>query len=254
MESPEERSAARAGLPPGQRRRARLPRFGTHAHLPPPSVPPEPTIELQLFGRPAGSVPVTRLGDLPRVRVVADFHCVAGWSVTDLDWEGVAFTDFWREVVDPLAQRDDPPATHLTLVGLDGYRCVVDLRDVLDGRALLADHLDGRPLSRNLGAPVRFVSPEQYGFVSTKHLSAIEVHDGDPGENFGTASRLARAVMRKPLFARHPRSRVWSEERSSALPNWAVRPFYRAISPAIAALCWCGRDDDRPTSQETSRA
>ena len=59
--------------------------------------------------------------------------------------------------------------------GLDGYRSFATIEDVLAEDVLIAEHLDGRPLDGDHGAPVRLVSPSQYGFISTKHLCRIEV-------------------------------------------------------------------------------
>ena len=52
---------------------------------------------------------------------------------------------------------------------------------------LVAERLDGRPLDSDHGAPVRLVSPNQYGFVSTKHLCRIDVRSADPGPAFRRA-------------------------------------------------------------------
>ena len=56
---------------------------------------------------------------------------------------------------------------------------------------------DGRPLDGDHGAPVRLVSPAQYGYISTKHLCRIEVHSGEPED--------ARASgIRARLFRNYP--------------------------------------------------
>ncbi len=226
---------ARATLPPGQRRVPHKLRFGTHLHQAPPKVPEDPVLTLHILGAHARTIPLAELAHWPRTTLRADFHCVAGWTATDLEWQGILFGTFWRDAVRPLLPPRGPEPTHLVLVALDGYRCVVDLRDALADNVLIADTLDGEPLDRDQGAPARLVSPDQYGFISTKHLTAIEVHDHEPAENFGTASRLG-SLMVRPFFARHPRSRVWHEERNAQVPTWLIRPFYRAITPPIAYL------------------
>ena len=239
-----DRNLGRAGtsrvLPPGQRDADSKRRFGTHLHCPPPDLPEHPALALRVLGEPEASIPMTALLELPRLRIRADFHCVAGWSATDLEWEGVPFVTFWSQVIGPMLPLEGLDPSHLVLVRLDDYRCVVDLRDALTDNVLLADTLDDEPLDRDQGGPIRFVSPDQYGFVSTKHLTAIKVHAGEPRENFGAASRLARNLMIRPLFARHPRSRVWSNERNGQLPTWLVLPIYRAIAPVIARLSAAG--------------
>ena len=66
------------------------------------------------------SVPIDKLGSLPRRQLTADFHCVAGWTATDLRWEGVALQTLFRTTIEPMI----PPGatiTHLEFRGLDGY-------------------------------------------------------------------------------------------------------------------------------------
>ncbi len=81
-------------LPPGQHQTDGLPRFGTHLHRPAPAVPVNPVIEIGGAVAESFAVPLVTLATLPRRELTADFHCVAGWSATDLRWEGVAFETF----------------------------------------------------------------------------------------------------------------------------------------------------------------
>ena len=92
------------------------------------------------------------------------------------------------------------------------------------------EHLDGRPLDGAHGAPLRLVSPSQYGFVSTKHLCRIEIHATEPKQRYHpTPSIQAALQMVKP----HRRANVWREERHRYLPAWLVRPTYRLLVSAI---------------------
>jgi DMSO/TMAO reductase YedYZ molybdopterin-dependent catalytic subunit len=214
-------------FPPGQRAVDGFPRFGTHLHRPPPAVPAEPVIEITGAVTEPVTVPLAELGALPRRELGADFHCVAGWSATGLHWEGVAFATFHQRFIEPVI----PPGvavTHLGFAGLDRYRSVALVEDVLAEDVLLAEHLDGRPLDGDHGAPVRLVSPRQYGFVSTKHLCRIELHAGEPADLYPTP------VDR--LLAAHPRARVWQEERHLRVPGRALRLPYRLLIPPIMAL------------------
>ncbi len=70
--------------------------------------------------------------------------------------------------------------THVKFRGLDGFSSVITIEDALDHDVLLADHLDGERLGNDHGAPLRVVSPTQYGYKSTKHLSRIDVHTAAP--------------------------------------------------------------------------
>ena len=101
---------------------------------------------------------------------------------------------------------------------------------------LIADRLDGRPLDGDHGAAARLVSPNQYGFVSTKHLCRIELHTAEPAEDYGHVSGFTEVMLRGP-FKPHRRARVWEEERHRYLSGWSLRPVYRLLIPPIAWLC-----------------
>jgi DMSO/TMAO reductase YedYZ molybdopterin-dependent catalytic subunit len=221
-------------LPPGQRSIDGFPRFGTHLHRRPPAVPVEPVIEITGAVSKSFAVPMAELAALPRRELTADFHCVAGWSATNLNWEGVAFETFYRLLIEP-SLRPDTSITHVVFAGLDGYRSVVAIQDALADDVLIADHLDGRPLDSDHGAPARLVSPQQYGFVSTKHLCHVELHSAEPAEKYQRAALLTQVFLRGPAKP-HPRARVWEEERHRYLPGRAVRPFNRLLIPPIAFL------------------
>jgi DMSO/TMAO reductase YedYZ molybdopterin-dependent catalytic subunit len=220
-------------LPPGQRLVDGFPRFGTHLGRPAPAVPADPVITIRGAVTETLDVPLASLATLPRRALRADFHCVAGWSAINLDWEGVPFDAFYRTFVEP-ALVPGAEVTHLVFRGLDGYRSVVRMEDALADGVLIADRLDGRPLDGDHGAPVRLVSPAQYGYISTKHLCRIEVHTGEPKD--ARASRITTRLLRP-----HPRARVAEEERHGSLPGWFVRPFYRALTGPLLRLCAGGR-------------
>jgi DMSO/TMAO reductase YedYZ molybdopterin-dependent catalytic subunit len=226
--SREEPSAA-VTLPPGQRLIERFPRFGTHLGRPAPSVPADPAITIDGDAiRSSFALPVADLAGLPRTDLTADFHCVAGWSAVNLRWEGVRFATFLRTIIEPQLVQD-AAVTHLVFVGLDGYRSVVQVEDACGDDVLLADRLDGHPLRADHGAPVRLVSPRQYGYISTKHLCRIEVRSSAP--------RSPRGSLTDRLLESHPRARVWEEERHGSLPGRLVRPVYRALKAPILWLC-----------------
>ena len=103
---------------------------------------------------------------------------------------------------------------------------------------LIAENLDGRPLDGDHGAPARLVSPSQYGYISTKHLSRIEVRTS----GFADAHRS----LADRLLEEHPRSRVWAEERHGRFSGRSVRPIYRLLIPPIRFLSARGRRTARP--------
>ena len=92
-------------LPPGQHLIDGFPRFGTHLHHPPPAVPIDPELEISGAVAKSFALPLAELATLPRRELTADFHCVAGWSATNLHWEGVAFETFYRMIIEPSGRR-----------------------------------------------------------------------------------------------------------------------------------------------------
>lgn len=234
-------------LPPGQHEIGGFPRFGTHLQQPAPAVPAVPAIEVAGAVKEPFSVPLSRLAELPRREQVADLHCVSGWSATGLRWEGVPFAAFYSAIVEP-ALRPGTTITHVVLRGLDGYRSVLEIEDALGDDVLLAEHLDGAPLDGDHGAPVRFVSPSQYGFLSMKHLCRVELHTSNPRSGFGRIGRFTDVSLRS-LIKPHPRARVWEEERHYSLPAWAVRHLYfYVLRPPIAFLSERGSERRRDTA------
>jgi DMSO/TMAO reductase YedYZ molybdopterin-dependent catalytic subunit len=231
---PVARTAAPSGkLPPGQRRVEGFPRFGTELWRPAPPVPVDPVITVRGAVTEPFDVPLATLASLPRQELTADFHCVAGWSATDLRWDGVPFEAFYRAVIEPALQ-PGVEITHVVFRGLDRYRSVLLIEDAIADGVLVADRLDGRPLDGDHGAPARLVSPGQYGYMSTKHLCRVEVHAGEP-------KRQRWTLVESWLLRSHPRARVAREERHGLVPGWLVRPFYAVLKAPLLALAARGR-------------
>jgi DMSO/TMAO reductase YedYZ molybdopterin-dependent catalytic subunit len=122
-----------------------------------------------LVGKPR-SFGYEELLALPRSHQVSTFHCVTGWIVNNVRWGGVRFHDLLA------AAKPLPRAEALHFVSAekpyDDYleRRQVRLRDVM-----LAYELDGKPLPREHGAPVRVVIPEMYGYKNVKWVERIEL-------------------------------------------------------------------------------
>ncbi len=219
-------------LPPGQHFVSGFPRFGTHLDRPPPAVPTDAMIEISGAITQSVAFPLADLATLPRRKLTADFHCVAGWSATNLHWEGVAFKTFYRTIIEP-SLPPDISVTHVVFQGLDGYRSFVSIEDALADDVLIAEHLNGQPLDSDHGAPARLVSPNQYGFVSTKHLCRIEIHTAEPEEHYHPSSIVQMGLQ---LVKPHRRARVWHEERHRYLPAWLARPIYRLVISPIRTM------------------
>lgn len=212
-------------LPPGQRVVDGFPRFGVDLEHPPPRVPSPSRVTIDGELRHPLSLSAPELDRLPGATMTADFHCVAGWTSTGLTWQGWRFADVFHELIEPEIA-EGVRIRHLVFVGADGFRSIVQLEDALGDDVLLADRLDGRPLTPEHGAPLRVVSPSQYGYISTKHLIRIELYRFRPAAYFHPSRQVQRALL---AVHPHPRARVAQEERHRYLPSWLTRRIYRAV-------------------------
>lgn len=220
---PVTRMATDPALPPGQRETEQFPRFG----LIPFAVRFPRTIEaarIQISGDVERPVEVGEdLELVARVEQCSDFHCVTTWTRRGLRWSGIRFSDFYRQIVVPQAG-PAPDAAFVVLRGQDGARTSLPLDDLLAPDVLLADRLDGRPLTIEHGAPLRLVAPAHYGYKSVKHLHRIDFwRSGAHYRPFG------------PRFMVHPRARVAQEERGQWVPGWLLRYLYRPLIRPTAA-------------------
>lgn len=206
-----------SGLPPGQCETKEFPRFGATRFA--DRFPQETrTIRLQILG--AMEHPLTicdELRELPRVTQTSDFHCVTTWTCRSLHWSGVRFAEFFNRIVVPLA-RPGRDVAFVVLRCQDGYRTALPLSDLLAPDVLLADRLNGEPLSIAHGAPLRLVAPAHYGYKNAKHVDRIEFRRDDSGY---------RPVG--PRFMDHPRARVALEERGRGIPGRLLRYLYRPL-------------------------
>jgi len=101
-----------------------------------------------------------------------DFHCVTGWSVYDVGWEGIGA----RTLVDLVKPR--PQATHVRFVSMElPYEDQLELGQFLQPEVMLARRMDGRPMPREHGAPLRLVIPQMYGYKGVKWVSEIVFED-----------------------------------------------------------------------------
>jgi DMSO/TMAO reductase YedYZ molybdopterin-dependent catalytic subunit len=110
--------------------------------------------------------------ELPHAEQVSDFHCVTGWSVRAVHWRGVRFRDLLA------GARPTREARALRFVSAERpYTDSLTLAQAHLPDAMLAYAMDGRPLSRAHGAPVRVVMPRMYGYKNVKWVERIEVLD-----------------------------------------------------------------------------
>jgi DMSO/TMAO reductase YedYZ molybdopterin-dependent catalytic subunit len=122
-----------------------------------------------LVGSPT-SYTLADLKAMPRADQVSDFHCVTGWSVSNVRWAGVRIADLLE------AAGAKSSVAALNFVSAERpYEDSLTLEQALLPDVMLAYEMDGGPISRPHGAPVRLVMPQMYGYKSVKWVNRIEL-------------------------------------------------------------------------------
>ncbi len=103
----------------------------------------------------------------PKVKSTSDFHCVEGWSVLGLKWEGVGFQQIVKLV------RPKRNARSVTFECADGYTTSLTLEELMGNDVVLAYRLDGKPLKPDIGAPLRLVVPSKYAYKNAMWVTTI---------------------------------------------------------------------------------
>jgi DMSO/TMAO reductase YedYZ molybdopterin-dependent catalytic subunit len=107
---------------------------------------------------------------LPKVEQISTFHCVTGWTVTNVHWGGVRLHDVLGQA--------QPRASAHALEFVSAEHPYVDSLTVEEASlqdVMLAYEMDGKPLRREHGAPLRLVIPEMYGYKNVKWLERINL-------------------------------------------------------------------------------
>lgn len=131
---------------------------------------------------------------LPTREIVADIHCVTGWSKLDTLWEGVSTREVLRHV------QLKPEARFVLVHAEGGFTTNLSLDDFMREENLFAWRYNGQDLSPEHGWPLRLVVPSLYFWKSAKWVRGIELLSHDrPGfwESYGY----------------HNRGDPWKEER-----------------------------------------
>ncbi|MGG5258239.1 sulfite oxidase-like oxidoreductase [Phycicoccus avicenniae] len=104
---------------------------------------------------------------LPREDLTTDIHCVTKWSKLDTTWRGVPL----EAVLDGAGAL----ATHVLVHSYGGYTTNLPMEDVTGGRAWVATHYGGKPLTAEHGGPARLLVPHLYFWKSAKWVRGLEM-------------------------------------------------------------------------------
>jgi len=111
---------------------------------------------------------------LPSEHVIADLHCVTGWSVLGTHWSGVPVRVLFDGV------RTAAPYALVDSYG--GYTTNLPLEDLLEMPTWLALAFEGHDLIPEQGGPARLLVPHLYLWKSVKWVRGITLsHEDRPG-------------------------------------------------------------------------
>lgn len=105
---------------------------------------------------------------LPKTKLKTDIHCVTRWSKFGMDWEGVAVDELIKQAG---GLKD---GAHYVLASCyGGYTTNLPADDVTGGKALVATHAEGQPLTPEHGGPARLFVPHLYFWKSAKYVNRL---------------------------------------------------------------------------------
>jgi DMSO/TMAO reductase YedYZ molybdopterin-dependent catalytic subunit len=221
-------------------------RFFVRDHFP----VPEPPTNLAIGGEVAHPITLTAsdLRQFPRRQLTATLECagngrsylnppVSGepWglgAVGTAEWSGTSLLS----VLEPARLADD--VVEILFTSADGFARSLPLDRALHADTLVVNTMNGEPLSRAHGAPLRLLVPGWYGMASVKWLARIEAIRAPYLGHF----QVERYVIDdRPIRAMQPRSVI-------------VEPHEGAIVQAgqrwIRGYAWTG--DGRVVSVDLS--
>jgi DMSO/TMAO reductase YedYZ molybdopterin-dependent catalytic subunit len=136
-------------------------------------------IDTRGLGRLRGTLRLSDLEKLPRMRATYLLQCGAVNPRGIVTWEGVRFSDF----ADMLGLH--PRVHYGRFVSVDGMYVDEDMTTLRHRQVMLAWMMNGQTLSADHGAPLRLIVPFRYGNRSIKAIA--EVSFGTPGLPFPPA-------------------------------------------------------------------
>ncbi len=128
------------------------------------------TFKLKVSGHVANPVTLSwsEVDALATETQVTDFHCVTGWSVDKVHWEGFRA----RTLIDLV--RPAGNARYVTFVSTEApYVDQLTLAQFTAPGVMVAKKQDGVALKQEHGAPLRLVVPAMYGYKSVKWVGEI---------------------------------------------------------------------------------
>jgi len=113
---------------------------------------------------------------LPHVRVRRDFHCVTTWSAREIVWDGAAACALFERTPIERGERRALARSR------DGYSTCIPVDAFTRRNSLIADRMNGEPLTTEHGAPAQLVVPSLYAWKNATHMEELEfLSERSPG-------------------------------------------------------------------------
>ena len=167
------RPDGRLRLPPGQKLIEQLRPMGGSAGDPDPAA-----LQLSISGEVTTPLTLTfaELLDLPQTQQTSDVHCVTGWSAFDTTFAGVQLS----VLAEKAGVKDS--AQYVIFDAAHDHTTNIPIAEALAENVLIAHQMNGQPLRREHGAPVRSLIPDLYFWKSNKWLTGIRfLAQDEPG-------------------------------------------------------------------------
>jgi methionine sulfoxide reductase catalytic subunit len=109
---------------------------------------------------------------LPRTVQVSDFHCVEGWSVFNITYEGLLVSDLLK------ITGISSTAKYVKFYSADGqYADTLSIEQAHMKDVMIVIMMDGVAIPRVLGGPARLIVPQMYAYKAVKWVNRIELID-----------------------------------------------------------------------------
>jgi DMSO/TMAO reductase YedYZ molybdopterin-dependent catalytic subunit len=113
---------------------------------------------------------------LPKVDIVYNFKCIEGWNQIT-HWGGVKFSDFLKAY----GLTDESKMKYIGLKTPDEkYYVGIDMASAMHPQTILCYELNGKPLPKVEGYPLRLIIPVKYGIKNLKRIGTLFFSDHRP--------------------------------------------------------------------------
>ncbi len=136
----------------------------------------DPAADWKLEVEGGNAVSLDQIKALPKVEQITQFKCIEGWDYI-MKWTGAKFSDFAAAYAPAGAAQK----LWVAMETPDGeYYVGLDRASAMHPQTLLAYEMNGQPLTKGHGAPLRLLIPVKYGIKNLKRIGKIGFSDARP--------------------------------------------------------------------------